>query len=94
MSHELHIKPVQWATSENLEVVDRRCTYLFDCFCEQRNIMALAYLMHAWPLTSTTPEALHNLFEVLGNLRRLHGNLLASEQRGVIDKVLDHLAGA
>ncbi|MEX3969912.1 hypothetical protein [Paraburkholderia caribensis] len=62
---------------ENLvEQVNSLCQRLFDAWCETRSVTALAYLMHCWPLSDSTPVVLRRLGETLRELRRNHADRL------------------
>ncbi|MGF6472335.1 hypothetical protein [Paraburkholderia youngii] len=54
--------------------IDAICLRLFDAWCETRSLTALAYLMHCWPLSDSSPSALRRLGETLRDLRRNHAN--------------------
>ena len=57
-----------------VEQVNTTCMHLFDAWCETRNVTALAYLMHCWPLTDSTPKVLRRLGEAMHDLRRYHAD--------------------
>lgn len=41
--------------TQHLALVENICLTLFDRWCERRNVVALAYLLHRWPLVDDSP---------------------------------------
>lgn len=69
--------------------VDNICLRLFDTWCEQRNVLPLAYLMHAWPLVASTTGGSERLCSSLRELATYHPEVLASHERGLIARLAD-----
>jgi hypothetical protein len=82
-----------------VEEINLFCMRLFDTWCESRNVMALAYLMHCWPMTESTPQALRRLGETMRDLRRYHADQIEEpslqtlcEMVDVIDEIIERPA--
>lgn len=65
---------------ENIvEQINSICMSLFETWCQTRNVTALAYLMHCWPMIDSTPTTLRRLGESMRDLRRYHAGQLDKE---------------
>ncbi|MPW22621.1 hypothetical protein GCT13_38875 [Paraburkholderia sp. CNPSo 3157] len=60
----------------NVEQINLICLRMFDTWCKARNVTALTYLMHCWPMIDSTPAALRCLGETMRKLRRYHTDQL------------------
>lgn len=58
--------------SQQLEFANEVCMALFDGWCERRNVVALAYLMHSWPLTGKDLSLIRRLLQSLRELEEHH----------------------
>ena len=71
--------------------VDDLCITLFDRWCERRELLALTYLLHAWPLFASTRPPLRRLSATLRELLTFHANALDELDRDLIANI-QHLA--
>ncbi|MEX3846331.1 hypothetical protein [Paraburkholderia sp. BR10882] len=74
--------------------VNSICMRLFDTWCESRNLMPLAYLMHCWPLPDSRAGTIRRLQESMKDLRRNHADkldLYALSALGELARTLDEL---
>jgi hypothetical protein len=69
-------------------LVDEVCLMLFDRWCERRNVIALGYLMHRWPLPEDSESLTGQLLRSLSELREYHPGALFSEERALLNLVL------
>jgi hypothetical protein len=74
---------------QRLAFVERICLTLFDRWCQQRNVLALAYLMYGWPLTGNDPSLVRRLLRSLLELREFHHEELLSEEVALLSSLLD-----
>jgi hypothetical protein len=74
-------------TLDALEI-ERICMRLFDTWCEQRSVLPLAYLMHAWPLAEHTENALKRLSQSLGELLCFNSKMISKIDRELILKIV------
>jgi hypothetical protein len=65
------------------------CLALFDRWCEQRNVLALAYLMYGWPLAGDDPSLVRRLVQSLRELGEHHHEALLSEEHALLGLILD-----
>ena len=77
------------AKSQRLAFVEEICLTLFDRWCEQRNVLALAYLMHRWPLTGSDPSLVRRLMQSLRELGERHHESLRNEEVVLVGLLLD-----
>jgi len=77
------------ARVHGLAFIDEICQSLFDRWCERRNVVALAYLMHAWPLLIGGPHIVKRLLQSLRELKEHHSELLSWEERAMLRLILD-----
>jgi hypothetical protein len=75
--------------SQRLAFVEQICLTLFDRWCEQRNVLALAYLMYGWPLTGDDPSLPRRLLQSLRELGEHHREALLSEEAALVGLLLD-----
>jgi len=75
--------------SQRSAFVEQICLTLFDRWCEQRNVLALAYLMHGWPLTGDDPSLTRRLLQSLRELGEHHHEALLSEETALVGLLLD-----
>ncbi|MPW18778.1 MULTISPECIES: hypothetical protein [Paraburkholderia] len=82
-----------------VEQVDSLCLRLFDTWCETRSVTPLAYLLHCWPMTDSTPAALRRVGESMRDLRRRHADQLDAygfhaqcEMADLIDELVERPA--
>lgn len=61
--------------------IDSRCLQLFNDLCEQKALLPLAYLLHAWPIHGPTEASLRRLREALNALGELSDAELTSPNR-------------
>jgi hypothetical protein len=52
------------------------CSALFERWCEERRVIPLAYLMHAWPLATPSPVYIRRLSRSLHDLVVSHAESL------------------
>lgn len=71
-----------------MEEIDQLCLLLFDAWCERKSIIPLAYLMNAWPISSSAPLAATRLSNALQQLERLHCESLTQRDQQVVRRVL------
>ncbi|CAG4887936.1 hypothetical protein LMG31841_00548 [Paraburkholderia saeva] len=64
------------------------CLYLFDVWCERRNVIPLAYLMHNWPMVSATAETRTRLVKAFRDLQKWHADALFPAEHQMISRVL------
>jgi hypothetical protein len=67
------------------------CFELFESFCERRSVVALAYLMHGWPLTVQNAATGRRLLETLVELGRWHLSELVDSEKTLIDQIIASL---
>jgi hypothetical protein len=48
-----------------VEHIHTICLRLFDSWCENRNVIPLAYLMHCWPLINSGPISIRRLADTM-----------------------------
>ena len=77
------------AQVHSLAFIEEICQTLFDRWCERRNVVALAYLMHAWPLLVGGPHVVKRLLQSLRELKEHHSGLLLREERTLLRLVPD-----
>jgi hypothetical protein len=68
------------------------CVELFDSLCERRNVLALAYLMHAWPLIEQSVWTCQRLRGTLIELKDAHSSDLIESEKKLIDQIVAALA--
>jgi hypothetical protein len=73
--------------SDTLEI-ERICMRLFDTWCEQRRVLSLAYLMHAWPLVEHTGNSLKRLSQSLDALLCIHSKIISEIDRELILRIV------
>ncbi len=61
--------------------IDSGCLQLFNDLCEQKALLLLAYLLHAWPIHGPTEASLQRLREALKSLGELSDAELKSQNR-------------
>jgi hypothetical protein len=72
-----------------VEQVNGICISLFDTWCETREVTALAYLMHCWPMIDSTPQTIRRLGETMRDLRRHHSEQLDQYSFQVLSEMAD-----
>jgi hypothetical protein len=75
--------------SQRFAFVEQICLTLFDRWCEQRNALALAYLMYGWPLTGDDPSLVRRLLQSLRELGKHHHEALLSEEAALVGLLTD-----
>ena len=75
--------------SQRLAFVEQICLTLFDRWCEQRNVLALTYLMYRWPLAGDDPSLVRRLVHSLRELREHHHESLRNEETALLGLLLD-----
>lgn len=80
------------AQSQGLVLIDEVCLELFDGWCEQRNVVALAYLMHGWPLIGNDVSLVRRLLQSLRELERYHRDALLEKDVVLLSVLWDELA--
>ncbi|CAG9221650.1 hypothetical protein BCAR13_440062 [Paraburkholderia caribensis] len=65
--------------------IDNICISLFDRWCEAREVVPLAYLMHNWPMPLNSLFLLRRLCRGLAELLKYHREQLAMEDRLLLD---------
>ena len=78
--------------SHDLSFADEVCMTLFDGWCERRNVTALAYLMHAWPLIDDDVLLIRRLLHSLRELEKYHQDALLENELVLIDLLSDSLS--
>lgn len=68
--------------------INQVCTTLFDIWCQRRNVIALCYLMSAWPVLEDHPVLMHRVLTSLGDLRTYHIDSLIDGEAEMIDRLL------
>jgi hypothetical protein len=76
--------------SQRLEFVEQICLTLFDRWCEQRNVLALAYLMYGWPLSCDDPSLVRRLVQSLRELVEHHHESLRNEEIVQVNFLLNY----
>ena len=69
------------------EQVDDVCIELFDRWCERRELTPLVYLLHAWPILPSTPQAVEALLAALRELRISHAEALDDLDQKLIEEI-------
>jgi hypothetical protein len=64
------------------------CLQLFDRWCEARSVIALSYLMTAWPIAVPEPPSARHLCDVLRNLMTAHSDCLETDERQIAEKLI------
>jgi hypothetical protein len=64
------------------------CLYLFDVWCERRNVIPLAYLMHNWPMVSAGAGARSRLIKAFRDLQKWHADASLPTEHQMISRVL------
>jgi hypothetical protein len=72
----------KWA--EHSAQIEACCLALFERWCEQKRVIPLAYLMHAWPIPRPTAPLIKRLSGSLHDLMRWHSDSLDTEERRLI----------
>jgi hypothetical protein len=75
--------------SQRSAFVEQMCLALFDRWCEQRNVLALAYLMYGWPLAGDDPSLVRRLVQSLRELGEHHHEALRCEEHALLRLSLD-----
>ncbi|WP_207005673.1 hypothetical protein [Trinickia mobilis] len=70
------------------EEMEQLCLRLFDGWCERRSVIPLAYLMHAWPILTTSRLAGIRLQSALQDLQQFHSSSLTQDDHRIIEQVL------
>lgn len=65
------------------------CSVLFERWCEERRVIPLAYLMHAWPLATRSPATFLRLSKSLRDLVVAHADALDVDDRRLIRNAID-----
>jgi hypothetical protein len=78
--------------SQDLSFADEVCMILFDGWCERRNVTALAYLMHAWPLIDDDLLLRRRLLQSLRELEKYHQDALLENELVLIGLLWNSLA--
>jgi hypothetical protein len=68
--------------------MERLCLQIFDRWCEQRNVIPLAYLFHAWPIVMSDRVARTRLLNTLQDLRHFHADALTPDDESVIERLM------
>lgn len=76
-------------SGEDFALAEQICLTLFDRWCEQRNVLALAYLMHGWPLAGNAALQTKRLLQSLRELKEHHHETLLSEELALLGLLLD-----
>jgi hypothetical protein len=69
--------------------IDSLCMALFDRWCEGRDIVPLAYLLHTWPIVDTTQPLMGRLSSTLRDLVIFHFDTLGVEEHQMIRNVIE-----
>lgn len=64
------------------------CFLLFERWCEERRVIPLAYLMHAWPLATPSPVYVRRLSRALHDLILLHAESLGIDDCRLIEDAI------
>jgi hypothetical protein len=75
-------------TGWRADPLQEMCTSLFVSFCERRNILGLAYMMHAWPMPEQTSEGQRRLLLSLGELGKWHRSELIDSEKALIIEIV------
>jgi hypothetical protein len=65
--------------------IDELCTVMFDRWCDRRELLALVYLLHAWPLVPSSPRPVKTLLASLCELSTFHAEALDDFDRRLIN---------
>lgn len=68
------------------------CLVLFDGWCERRNVTALAYLMHAWPLIDDDEFLIRRLLQSMRELEKHHRDTLLDSEIVLIELLCNELS--
>jgi hypothetical protein len=77
-------------TSQRLAHVEQICVTLFERWCEQRNVLALTYLMYGWPLMGGDPYLVRRLVQSLRELGEHHQEALLNEDAELLRLLLNY----
>jgi hypothetical protein len=80
---DLHAHP------EMLAEVEACCIVLFERWCENRRVLPLAFLMHAWPMARPTVPLVRRLSISLHDLLVTHTDSLDRSDRKLINHALN-----
>ncbi|HZZ09584.1 MAG TPA: hypothetical protein VFE79_02735 [Paraburkholderia sp.] len=69
--------------------LDALCQSLFDTWCEQRNQVPLAYLLHCWPLVDDDGTTLRRLAAAMSDLARYHRDAIGSQACVTVRQLID-----
>lgn len=64
------------------------CCALFERWCEERRVIPLAYLMHAWPLATPSPAYIRRLSRSLRDLILSHAESLGIDDCRLIEDAI------
>lgn len=67
--------------------VEELCIALFEHWCERRELIPLAYLLHVWPFLPTKPQAVGALSAALHDLLVFHDESIDDRGRQLIDDI-------
>lgn len=81
--------PYPDTTNQHLALTEKICLTLFDRWCEQRNVVALAYLMHGWPLPGNAALQTKRLLQSLRALKEHHHEALLSEELALLGSLFE-----
>ena len=81
--------PYLSARENAVEHIHTICLRLFDSWCENRNVIPLAYLMHCWPLINSGPISIRRLADTMWELRKFHAETLDVDESGVLCDLAD-----
>jgi hypothetical protein len=80
----------QDAPSHLFVLAEKICLTLFDRWCEQRNVVALAYLMYAWPVLGNSPVVVRRLLQSLRELKKYHHEAPQGNELALLNSLLDN----
>jgi hypothetical protein len=78
----------QYAQPDVAAQMEACCSALFERWCEERRVIPLAYLMHAWPLAAPSPVGIWRLSRSLHDLILSHAESLSLDDCRLIEDVI------
>lgn len=98
--HNLHNRYVAPADStayldaqrQEFELVNEVCMLLFDEWCDRRNVVALTYLMHGWPIVGCDVVMVRRLLRSLRELEKYHYDALAEREILLLSLLWKHVS--
>ncbi|WP_157768624.1 hypothetical protein [Burkholderia ambifaria] len=74
---------------DEIAEIDEICCWLFSEWCDRRSIIALAYLLQAWPISIYGDKNLEKLLDSIKCLYYFHIDLFSPSAAGKVEKLFD-----